>query len=136
MCRYLQFGHNGEDLHSMTRRWQFTQTNATMLPLELHCFVSGAAQLAFPSEPGNAETLRSNSMLRSLGISQVFFMVFLFSPSTAPNPVADDHWAGDQYCYFVSLDHSMSGVAFSNPIPEATSIEVGQVKALCAPWPV
>lgn len=38
--KYLQFGQDGEDLDSMTRRWQFKQGKAIMLLLdELYFFL-------------------------------------------------------------------------------------------------
>ncbi|THU57336.1 hypothetical protein C4D60_Mb03t02430 [Musa balbisiana] len=68
----VHFGHEGDDFRSMTRRWQFTQTNAIMLllPLELHCF--------FVSELPKVEMLSSNFIDFSSILTQLFFIVFLF----------------------------------------------------------
>ncbi|RWW28932.1 hypothetical protein BHE74_00009536 [Ensete ventricosum] len=78
---HLQFGHEGDDLHSMTRRWQLTQTAAAMLPHEPCCFFasSGVADLEFgvSSELEKVEMLSSKSRFCSLGLLQLLFRVFL-----------------------------------------------------------
>lgn len=100
---YLQFGQDGDDLESMTRRWQFKQAKATMLLVLLLLLVLPdddelliiLVSLMNEFEPMNrslewadesGEMLSSRSslwLLRwrlswSLGISQLFLNVLLF----------------------------------------------------------
>ncbi|RRT38017.1 hypothetical protein B296_00037289 [Ensete ventricosum] len=79
---HLQFGHEGDDLHSMTRRWQLTQTTAAMLPHEPCCFFasSGVADLEFgvSSELEKVEMLSSKSRSRKTDPT-----IALFDPSSS-----------------------------------------------------
>jgi hypothetical protein len=88
-CTNLQLGHNGEDMESMTRRWQLAQGTATMWPPPFRLLVSSATaattELALTLKmDGVVEMLSSRfrlpccSLLDDLGITQLFFMVFLF----------------------------------------------------------
>ena len=75
----LQFGQEGDDLHSMTRRWQFTHTAATMLPDEEDLVgFSGLAEVVLFSELAKVAMLSSRSSFCSLGLLQLFLKVFLF----------------------------------------------------------
>ncbi|OAY71729.1 Pentatricopeptide repeat-containing protein, mitochondrial [Ananas comosus] len=79
----VHFGHDGEDLHSMTRRWQFAHTTATMFPPELACFLGSSRatepELAFASELASVAMLSSRFRACSLGLIQLFFKAcFLF----------------------------------------------------------
>lgn len=78
MC--LQFGHEGDDVNSMTRRWQFMHTTATMFPVRVYFFASssGFVELVFSSEVGKDEMLSSRSSFCSFGFVQLLLSVFLF----------------------------------------------------------
>uniref|UniRef100_A0A0E0F4U6 Uncharacterized protein n=1 Tax=Oryza meridionalis TaxID=40149 RepID=A0A0E0F4U6_9ORYZ len=98
-CTNLQLGHAGEDLQSMTRRWQLTHGTATIgpnestLPPPPAILASSSATAAAPPElalpaptwkvDGIVEMLSSRSRLllppcSSMGLTQLFLMVFLF----------------------------------------------------------
>uniref|UniRef100_A0A0E0BHX5 Uncharacterized protein n=1 Tax=Oryza glumipatula TaxID=40148 RepID=A0A0E0BHX5_9ORYZ len=98
-CTNLQLGHAGEDLQSMTRRWQLTHGTATIGPNEptppppLAILASSSAMAAAPPElalpaptwkvDGIVEMLSSRSRVllppcSSMGLTQLFLMVFLF----------------------------------------------------------
>uniref|UniRef100_J3N7K3 Uncharacterized protein n=1 Tax=Oryza brachyantha TaxID=4533 RepID=J3N7K3_ORYBR len=93
-CKNLQLGHAGEDLQSMTRRWQLMHGMATIEPteprppLQLASSSSSSAMvpgLALPSPlpkvHGIVEMLSSRSRVlpcSSMGLTQLFLMVFLF----------------------------------------------------------
>uniref|UniRef100_A0A0E0J0Y5 Uncharacterized protein n=1 Tax=Oryza nivara TaxID=4536 RepID=A0A0E0J0Y5_ORYNI len=98
-CTNLQLGHAGEDLQSMTRRWQLTHGTATIGPNEPTplpppaILASSSAMAAAPPElallaptwkvDGTVEMLSSRSRVllppcSSMGLTQLFLMVFLF----------------------------------------------------------
>uniref|UniRef100_A0A0D3HKQ7 Uncharacterized protein n=1 Tax=Oryza barthii TaxID=65489 RepID=A0A0D3HKQ7_9ORYZ len=98
-CTNLQLGHAGEDLQSMTRRWQLTHGTATIGPNEPTpppppaILASSSAMAAAPPElalpaptwkvDGIVEMLSSRSRVllppcSSMGLTQLFLMVFLF----------------------------------------------------------
>ncbi|TVU25780.1 hypothetical protein EJB05_28289, partial [Eragrostis curvula] len=121
-CTNLQFGHAGEDLQSMTRRWQLTHGTATIWSLELMLltmlFVSSAKKkgLALLSVlVGVVEMLSSRFSVPcsslDLGLSQLFSIVFLFrsrhcsqsrgrgSPSCSSRPLAWETASSQTKCF-------------------------------------
>lgn len=80
---YLQLGQDGEDLERMTRRWQFKQAKAIMLPFEEYFFLESSSVTELPllycsEQVEFVEMLSSRSSFWSLGHSQLFLKVFLF----------------------------------------------------------
>lgn len=68
---YLQLGQEGDDLQSMTKRWQFEQAKATIL---LIVDESSFCPLLQP-----VDMLSSRSSFCSSGLVQLFLAVFLFT---------------------------------------------------------
>lgn len=73
---YLQLGHEGEDLLSMTKRWQFEHGNAT---IDDDDDESSQAVVIIISLWPPADMLSSKSSFCSSGLDHLFRPVFLFT---------------------------------------------------------
>lgn len=81
---YLQLGHEGEDLLSMTKRWQFEQANATiLLPIDDDESSQPLVVMIMSLCPP-ADMLSSKSNFCSSGRFHLFLPVFLFTKYILP----------------------------------------------------